>query len=256
MYPSYTDEEFEEIEEEELSITVEAIAFMSILLALTHSDLVKEVQSFYQRYGRDGVITWADVQKWTSEDDHRKRWATLMFSVQDQFNSSKIDLEAEFRWVLTEVAKVEERVSDTELDVDKILATKWGEDVDTWDNRLFADIALWTARILADLKQSIVRKDHVDTVLKNMDDRFKSIEKALSKLVITESTAIGTIARLTAFKELGVKEYRFYTKADERVCNVCGGMHGRIFPISAYEPGVTASPMHPRCRCFEIPVTE
>ena len=78
----------------------------------------------------------------------------------------------------------------------------------------------------------------------------------LNKLALTESTAVGSIARREIFKELGIKKYQFFTKPDERRCETCGAMHGLIFPISAYEIGVTASPLHPHCRCWEVPITD
>ena len=96
----------------------------------------------------------------------------------------------------------------------------------------------------------------IDDVIKQLDKRFNSIEKVLDTLVLSESTAIGSMARRLAFRELGINKYQFFTRADERTCEVCGGMHGLTFPISAFEVGVTASPLHPRCRCWEIPIMD
>ena len=87
-----------------------------------------------------------------------------------------------------------------------------------------------------------------------LDKRFKSMESIIKTLGLSESTAVGSIARQRIFRELGITKYQFYTKADERTCETCGAMHGLIFPMSAYEVGVTASPVHPRCRCWEVPL--
>ena len=58
------------------------------------------------------------------------------------------------------------------------------------------------------------------------------------------------------FKKLGINRYGFYSRVDERRCEYCGSLHGKTFPITAYEVGVTASPIHPRCRCWEVPITD
>ena len=102
----------------------------------------------------------------------------------------------------------------------------------------------------------MLRRDNIDDVLDMIDGRFTTMERVLKALGITETTAVGSVARKEIFKELGIQKYRFYTQADERTCEVCGAMHGLVFPMSSYEPGVTASPMHPRCRCFEIPIAD
>ena len=96
----------------------------------------------------------------------------------------------------------------------------------------------------------------VTAVLNLLDKRFDSIESIIQTLGLTESTAVGSLARRKIFAELGIAKYRFYTRPDERRCETCGSMHGLIFPISAYEVGVTASPIHPRCRCWEVPIMD
>jgi SPP1 gp7 family putative phage head morphogenesis protein len=115
----------------------------------------------------------------------------------------------------------------------------------TWLKRLEADVDLWNVRISMDWKRAILQRKAINDVLDILNKRFDSIESVVKKLGLTESTAIGSLARQKIFKELGIKKYRFYTKVDERRCETCGAMHGHIFPISSYEVGVTASPMHP-----------
>ena len=107
-----------------------------------------------------------------------------------------------------------------------------------------------------DIKQSFHKGRNVNDVIAKLNTRFKSMEYVLTTLGLSESTAVGSMARRAIFKQLGVEKYQFYTKADERTCETCGSMHGLIFPISAFEIGVTASPLHPRCRCWEVPIVD
>lgn len=253
----YTDEQLDRLEQEQHTITEEAIAVMLLALGSLHKDLEKELTDFYRKYGKDGVVTYQEARKWISGENHTRRLTALMVLVYTKFADTYVDeLEPEFRSFLTKVIGKESDFFGVDLDIDDILDTKWGVDEATWLTRLEDDIALWDRYICNDIKRSLMRQDNIDQVLKQLDKRFMTIENVIRNLGLTESTAYGSIARKQVLKELGVTKYRFYTRADERTCEVCGSMHGLIFPISSYEIGVTASPLHPRCRCWEVPIRE
>lgn len=252
----YTDEQFEQLEQEERELTDEAILAMLLILATTKGNLEKELRSFYQKYGKDGVVTYAEARKWVSEQDHQRRLTALNIYLSGQLASALIDMKAEIEKMLKLVIGKETGFFDVEIDIDEVLKIAWGEDDSTWLKRLTDDVDLWTIRISNDWKQAFLRHKTLNEVLKLLDKRFTSIEAVVKKLGLTESTAIGSLARKKIFRELGVNKYRFYTKADERTCEICGSMHGLIFPMSAYEVGVTASPLHPHCRCWEVPIMD
>ena len=252
----YTEEEFILLEQEEREITDEEILAILLILANVKNNLEKELRDFYFKYGKDGVITYAEARKWVSEKDHQRRLTALLFLVGVTFSSALTDIETHFRKFLTEVIGKESTFFGVPVDIDKLLTRKWGVDDLYWLERLEADVNLWKAYIGNDLKRAMHQGKHLDDVLKQLDKRFSSIDSAMQSLGLSESTAVGSLSRQAIFKELGVTKYQFYTKEDERRCEQCGAMHGLIFPISAYEVGVTASPIHPRCRCWEVPIME
>lgn len=254
----YTEEQFERLEQEERVITDEAILFMLLLLAETKSSLEKELRDFYSKYGSDGVVTYAEARKWIGASHHRRRLTALLTYVQTNFEDLQTKLTPEFREMLTTVIGKEVKFFDTDSEniADKPLTESWGTDEKTWDERLGDDVALWCAYILMDIKQNLLKGKSIDDLILKIGKRFSSMESVLTRLGLSESTAVGSIARRMIFKELGISRYQFYTKADERTCEICGSMHGLIFPISAYEIGVTASPLHPRCRCWEVPIMD
>ena len=254
----HTEEQFEQLEQEERAITDEAIATMLLILANTKGVLEKELRDFYSKYGRDGVVTYAEAKKWISGSDRRRRINALLQFVQENFDELQTKLTPEFRGMLEKVIGKEVTFFDIDSkDVaDKPLDESWGTDEKTWKDRLGDDVALWCAYLLIDIKQNILKNKSVDEVIAKLSKRFKSMESVLTTLGLSESTAIGSIARRLIFKILGINRYQFYTKADERTCEICGSMHGLIFPLSAYEVGVTASPLHPRCRCWEVPIRD
>ena len=252
----YTEEQLIKLEEEEREITDEAILAMLVILTSLKSNLETEIRNFYSKYGKDGVVTYSEARKWASTTDHRRRLTTLLIYINENFDSLRVDLTPKFQSMLEDVIGKETKFfnADDANIADKPLDEKWGADEKTWLERLEDDVALWCAYILMDIKQAFHRGTNIDTVLTKLDKRFKSMAYVLETLGLSESTAVGSITRRMIFQQLGIGKYQFYTKADERTCEVCGSMHGLIFPITAYEVGVTASPLHPRCRCWEVPI--
>lgn len=253
---NYTDEDYEQLEHEERTLTDEAIASMVLLLASGKTELEKELSDFYQRYGKDGVITYKEARKWVSEKDHRKRLTVLMLTVDGIFQTTHSKILPQFETMVKDIISMEMDFFDTDIEFDKLVYHDWGVDELNWLDRLEKNVELWEYNIIGDLKRSFVKSESIDKVMERMDKRFDSMATVINRLVLTESTAVGSLTRREIFKELGVTKYRYYTMEDERTCKVCGELHGKVFPISAYEVGVTASPMHPLCRCFEIPIVE
>lgn len=252
----YTDEELEQLEEEEHSHAVETFALILLMLSDISSDLEKEYNSFYRKYGKDGVVTYNEARKWVSEQDHRRRLTVMFLLIASQFDKAFVDFENNFRNHLKHIVETEAKYFGVDLNIEDILNTPWGVDDLTWMDRLYAYHDKWIATISNDLKTALFKRKSLDDILDDLADRFTSMEKILWKLYTTETTAVGSLARQKVFKELGVKKYRFYTRADERTCEHCGALHGLVFPISAFEIGVTASPIHAHCRCFEIPIVD
>lgn len=252
----YTDEQFEKLEQEEREIIDESLAAILLILANTKGNIEKELRDFYYKYGRDGVVTYSEARKWISEQDHRRRLTVLVAFLTLQLDSAMVNIKKEFEKMLKLVIGKETGFFDVEIDMDAVLEMVWGAEDLNWLKRLEDDVDLWKVYISTDWKRSLLQRKQLKDVLKLLDKRFTSINSIVQTLGLTESTAIGSLARRKIFAELGITKYRFYTKPDERRCETCGAMHGLVFPISAYEVGVTASPIHPRCRCWEVPIMD
>ena len=252
----YTEEQFINLEQEERKVTDESIAIMQLIMLNTKGDLEKNLREFYSKYGKDGVVTYAEAQKWVSEKNRTRRLTELTLVIGGLFVASLYDLKSHFTRFLTDIVSKEALFFGVTLNVDKILTSKWGVDELYWLQRLEADVDLWKVYIANDIKRAMLQGKSLDAVLSQVDKRFKSISYILETLGLSESTAVGSLSRQAIFKELGVGKYQFYTKADERTCETCGAMHGLVFPVAAYDVGVTASPLHPRCRCWEVPIWE
>lgn len=252
----YSEEQFTKLEQEERELTDEAIAVMLLLLMHVKGDLETELRNFYSKYGKDGVVTYSEARKWISQQDHTRRLTALNLYLSGAFLSALDEIEVHFRNFLIEVVGKEATFFGVKIDVDNLIKRKWGSDDLYWLQRLEADVDLWKTTIAKDIKLLLLQGAVLEDVLKQLEKRFKHIENVLTALGISESTAVGSMARQDIFKELGITKYQFFSKPDERRCEQCGALHGLIFPMSAYEVGVTASPIHTRCRCWEVPIWE
>ena len=256
MYEEREEQEFIDLEQEERELTDEAILAMMFVIATTKENVEKELRNFYQKYGKDGVVTYAEARKWVSEQNHQRRLTALLLFLGGEFAIAQDKLETHFRTFLTSIVDKESTFFGVKVDVTDVLNKPWGIDELRWLDRLEADVNLWKATIAKDIKQAMHRGASLDDVLTQLEKRFGSIDKVLEKLGLTESTAVGSLSRYEIFKEMGITKYQFFTKPDERRCEECGALHGKIFPISAFEVGVTASPIHPHCRCWEVPIDD
>lgn len=71
---------------------------------------------------------------------------------------------------------------------------------------------------------------------------------------MTESAYFSQNAQKRCFNSLGVEEYEIVATLDSRTCGgACAGQDGEHYPMKMFEPGVTAPPFHPRCRCCTAP---
>lgn len=255
----WDEKEFEELEEYQHELTVAAFAVLLTMHHALYQDLVREFTLFYQKYGKDGVVTYQEARKWIDEKDHRKRLVVLYAFLDSAFEAKFNQYEESLHTILASIVKTETDFFKIDISTDKMLEIEWGLDESVWYKRLRNYKTKWTNTLKVDLKRRLVRKDSIEQVLEDLNKRFISMEKILWRLYQTESNAIGSHTRRSIFKELGVTKYKYYAREDERTCETCGtphGLHGKVFPISAYEVGVTAPPIHAHCRCWTIPMMD
>lgn len=249
----YDETQLKNLENEEHELTLVVILALLAWLNSTKNNLEQELRRFYQKYGKDGVVTYSEFRKWVSDKNHQRRstWVTLFIGslFSNLFNSMK----PEFETMIISVIQKEFNFFGVAIDTPKL---NWGMDNLTWVDRLADNVTTWNAYVTTDVKRAVLARKNIEEVAELLNKRFLTMENVIKRLAITETTAVGSIARKAAFKELGITKYKYFAREDERTCEQCGALHGLIFPISAYEPGVTASPIHSNCRCHCVPIRE
>lgn len=75
-----------------------------------------------------------------------------------------------------------------------------------------------------------------------------------NRLLRTEMNYVAGQGEALAYRDAGVKEYRFMAVLDGRTSALCQALDGQVFPLSRQQVGVNMHPMHPFCRSSTAPV--
>lgn len=138
--------------------------------------------------------------------------------------------------------------------VEKILAVPWAGN--EFSSRIWADKDKLTRELMQTLSRGFVRGDSLDRMTKEFAKRMGVSESRAAALIHTESAHMAAEAAEQGYRETGVQSYRFEAALDLKTCAVCGALDQREFPLAEHETGINYPPLHPRCRCTTVPVTE
>lgn len=138
--------------------------------------------------------------------------------------------------------------------VEKILATPWAGS--EFSSRIWADKDKLTRELMQTLSRGFVRGDSLGRMTKEFAQRMGVSESRAATLIHTESAHMAAEAAEQGYRETGVQAYRFEAALDLKTCAVCGALDQREFPLAEHETGINYPPLHPRCRCTTVPVTE
>ena len=85
--------------------------------------------------------------------------------------------------------------------------------------------------------------------------RMRALQRARI-LARTEVIRAHHVATINSYREAGIEGVRvlaeWATAGDDRVCDACADMEGKIFPLDVIENLI---PLHPQCRCVALPYT-
>lgn len=103
------------------------------------------------------------------------------------------------------------------------------------------------------IKNSILIDDAVKSLTRFVDDKVKNKEYVVRRLLHTEQAFYNSLAQKDSFIDLGVEYYEVLATLDLKTSSICRELDGKVFPMSEYQPGITAHPFHPNCRSTEVP---
>ena len=130
-----------------------------------------------------------------------------------------------------------------------------------WSGRSYSQ-NLWINRtklknaMVQELTQMIIQGKGVKETSKALSKKLDADYKNCVRLIHTEHSYFMSEATAKAYEELEVEKYQYSSALDKRTCESCGALDGEIFKLVDRTVGVNASPLHPYCRCTELPYVE
>lgn len=116
---------------------------------------------------------------------------------------------------------------------------------------------------IADIRTTVADWVEQGGALKDLRRSIDAIindESRAQLIAQTESTRAFAEGNTMAWKAQGIEARKWFTVRDERVCPVCGGLHGQVARMNeafqAKAGPIQNPPAHPGCRCYVQPVTE
>ena len=83
-------------------------------------------------------------------------------------------------------------------------------------------------------------------------EKFGGGAIAARRLIRTESCFFASELTAQAYKECGIKKYRYVATLDLRTSKICRELDGEVFLVSERQAGKNYPPMHPWCRSTTI----
>ena len=132
--------------------------------------------------------------------------------------------------------------------IKRVLDEPWSErqfSAAVWGNT--DHLAMVTRR---EISIGLTKGSSIQQMTKGVNDAMGAGRYAAERLVRTECTHFAAEARLLAYKETGVKRYRFVGGGEGGHCD-CATLNGQEFDIEA---GLDYPPIHPNCTCTIVAV--
>lgn len=167
-------------------------------------------------------------------------------SYQEQYYHTVFEIQKAFGVGFT-IQQLDERL------LDKIIGKPWTADNLTFSAKIWRDRSQLIDTLYKEMIQSFARGEDPRRMISVIQKKMNTSSSNAARLVYTEQAFFNSAAQKEAFKELDVERYEIVATLDSRTSEICQSMDGKVFKMSDFEPGVTASPFHPRCRSTQVP---
>ena len=140
--------------------------------------------------------------------------------------------------------------------LETLLSKPWTTDGRTFRDRCWLNKNDLVGSVSKSLTQGLLRGDSQAKITTAIQKQFGVHRYKAGRLVNTETTYFNAVATKECYKDLDVEMVEIIETLDSHTCSICGGLDGKVIPISQYEPGVTVPPFHPNCRGTTAPAID
>lgn len=121
-----------------------------------------------------------------------------------------------------------------------------------YSKRVWQNTSLVAAEAEKVITSGIISGANINRMAKQLDDVMQSGKYAAVRLIRTEANHAYNSAELKAYEEEDVEQYQFLATLDNRTCEVCGKLDGKVFNVSEAKVGINYPPLHPNDRCTTV----
>lgn len=138
----------------------------------------------------------------------------------------------------------------SQRDVDRILRSNWSGG--NYSQRIWRDVNGMTERLRQELLVSMLSGRSGEKTARIFREQFGVNAYCARRIVRTESAYVANAAQAQAYDEAGIERYRFIATLDNRTCECCAALDGKVFDLAKAKAGTNYPPMHPFCRSTTI----
>lgn len=125
-----------------------------------------------------------------------------------------------------------------------------------YSKRIWGNTQELTDKLYENIVLGFLNGKPLKNMIAELQETMHVGENAARRLIKTESAYYTNMAAVEGYKECGIDRYRFNSKLDLKVSNVCRNLDGKIFSIDKAQAGENLPPMHPYCRSSIGPVID
>lgn len=148
---------------------------------------------------------------------------------------------------LNEALEVDFSMNNDKL-IEMLFANNWSGEM--FSEKIWESTETLAAQLNSIVKTHLIKGSSIKVITDIIKNKMDSHYKNTLRVVRTETMHYLNASSLQSYKDAGIEEVEMLAAKDERTCEICGGEHGKKYPINE----VPILPLHPHCRCTTIPV--
>lgn len=131
--------------------------------------------------------------------------------------------------------------------IDEMLSAKWYGS--QFSDKVWAN----TGKVAEQAQEIIVNGLLSHKTYNQMSEELVTVSKNSKynarRLVRTQANHFMNLAEFKAYEDLGIEKYKYLATLDERTCEKCQPLDGKIFKLSEKIEGINYPTIHSHCRC-------
>lgn len=201
-----------------------------------------------QKQGFTRTDTWRKNQLVKLNKEFLREIKKLGGDVESFSNESMYDAFRENYENITEMLGGVDVVLPNKKAMEKMMRDPWrGSD---FSSRLWENTKKLSSVLNDTLRHGIQQGKNITEIAVELDAKMQQGFNVAHRLVRTETMHTLNTSSLEGYKASGVEKVQFWAAEDERTCDLCGKLHGKVYSFDK----APVLPLHPNCRCTYLPV--